>query len=124
MEITVWVYKQSTGQLFDGNSCLAKGYSGSPDAKNDPTKQDVSNHGPIPQGHYTIGAPFDSPTHGPYCLRLTAEIGNVMYGRSGFLMHGDKVGAPGTASQGCIIMPRTVREAVWKSQVHHLQVIE
>jgi hypothetical protein len=46
-----------------------------------------------------------------------------MFGRSGFLMHGDNIRLPGTASEGCIILPRDLREAIWNSADHTLEVI-
>jgi hypothetical protein len=45
------------------------------------------------------------------------------FGRSGFLMHGDSTQSPGSASQGCIIMPRPVREQVWNSGDRDLKVV-
>lgn len=41
-----------------------------------------------------------------------------MHGRAGFYMHGDKVAAPGNASEGCIIMPRAVRAQCWANASH------
>lgn len=110
-----WTYQQSTGQLSHGGAPVAVGYSGAGDGKNNPAMQDVHNVGPIPVGRYTIGEPCDTQTHGPYVLRLTPDEGNEMCGRAGMLIHGDSVAHPGTASQGCIIMARAVREQVWNS---------
>ncbi|HYE46677.1 MAG TPA: hypothetical protein VEA44_12995, partial [Caulobacter sp.] len=45
-------------------------------------------------------------------------------GRSAFRIHGDSVRAPGTASKGCIILPRAVREAIWRSGDRDLEVVE
>ena len=122
----MWTYQQSTGQLTDANGTLvATGYSGAPAGKNDPTKQDVVKVGPIPRGNYAIGDPFSSPTHGPFAMHLTPDPANQMFGRDAFLMHGDSLEHPGGASEGCIIMPRPVREQkVWNSGDHTLQVIE
>lgn len=107
------VYEQITGNMFDeGRDLIGKGYSGAGIFKNDPTAQNIPDHGPIPVGRYTIGQPHDSPTHGPYSLPLTPDPTNEMFGRSAFLIHGDSVHAPGTASEGCIIMARGVREQI------------
>ena len=118
-----WRYVQSTGQLTRDGQSKAFGYSGAGEGKNDPAAQDQHNVGPIPQGIYTIGAPSDTKTHGPYVLHLTPDPENEMFGRSGFLIHGDSVVDPGTASEGCIIFPRTVREAIWQSGDYNLEVV-
>ena len=121
----MWTYQQATGALHSAaGECVAHGYSRSPEGKNDPAKQSLANVGPVPRGGYSIGAPFDSETHGPYCLRLDPDAANEMFGRSGFLMHGDSVAHPGAASEGCIILPRPVRELVWASDDHRLEVVE
>lgn len=118
-----WVYQQSTGELSYGGVIVGRGYSGHDECKNDPTKQDVPMHGPIPRGIYTIGDPYNTETHGPVVMRLTPDPANEMFGRAGFLIHGDSVAAPGAASEGCIIMSRPVRLAVAASPERALQVI-
>ena len=117
-----WRWVQSTGQLSQDGQSQGFGYSGAGECKNDPAKQDVHNAGPIPRGIYTIGEPGDTNTHGPYVLHLTPDAGNEMCGRSGFLIHGDSVVNPGTASEGCIILPRKVRERIWQSGDRTLEV--
>lgn len=120
----MWHYEQSTGHLYsDEEKLLAVGYSGHAEGVNDPALQDVHEVGPIPRGTYTIGAPEETPEHGPYVLRLTPDPENEMFGRAGFLIHGDSVVTPGTASQGCIIMPRFAREQVWNSGDHEIEVV-
>lgn len=119
----MWTYQQSTGQLSLNGDLVGIGYSGAGEGKNNPDMEDVHNVGPIPAGGYTIGEPQDTTTHGPYVLRLTPEPDNSCCGRSGFLIHGDSVRAPGTASEGCIIMPRAVRERVWNSGDLDLDVV-
>lgn len=99
------------------------GYSGAGDGKNKPMMEKVHNVGPIPKGAYTIGAPHDTKTHGPYVLELTPHPQNTMYGRAGFLIHGDSVVDPGTASEGCIILSRPVRTSIWNSGDHALSVV-
>jgi hypothetical protein len=116
-------YQVSTGKLARNGAPLGSGYSGQPECRNDPNKCDVHNHGPIPPGRYTIGEPVNTETHGPFVLPLTPDESNEMHGRSGFLIHGDSVAHPGTASQGCIILPRAVREAVHASGDRDLEVV-
>ena len=119
----MWIWRQEQGDLLDpSGKIVSVGYSGAVGFQS-PLDQDIHNKGPIPQGHYTIEAPENTDTHGPYVLALTPGIDNDMFGRSGFLIHGDKIGAPGTASEGCIILPRDVREAIWQSGDHELEVI-
>ena len=123
-----YVYEQATGRMFsreDGLSdLLATGYSGSETdgGKNNPDKQCESDIGPIPRGTYSIGDPFVGPS--PFSLRLTPDPSNDMCGRSGFLIHGDSIAAPGTASHGCIILPRPVRERIYQSRLGKLVVVE
>lgn len=99
------------------------GYSGSPEGKNDPTKQDIPFVGPIPIGRYTIEQPRDTVTHGPYALPLVPDPSNQMFGRDSFLIHGDSKSVPGSASEGCIILARDVREFIWKSCDLQLEVV-
>jgi hypothetical protein len=102
---------------------VAIGYSGKGEGKNNPDMQDVHNVGPLPKGKYTICAPVDTVTHGPYVLRLDPDADNEMFGRAGFLIHGDSVVHPGTASEGCIILGRSIREKIWTGGDHNLEVI-
>jgi hypothetical protein len=118
----MWTYAQKTGNLWQDGKLVATGYSGGGEGKNDPSMQAVENVGPIPQGSWIIsGPPIDTPKHGPYVLTLTAAQGTNVFGRSGFLMHGDN--ATGTASEGCVIMPRVAREQVWNSGDTDLEVV-
>ena len=116
-------YTISTGVLSLDDKLLGVGYSGQPECRNDPEKCSIHNAGPIPPGLYRIEEPRDSKTHGPFVLPLTPDPRNEMYGRSAFLIHGDSIAHPGTASEGCIIMPRSVREAVRASSELDLKVV-
>ena len=119
----MWIYSQGTGTLsHDGMAC-ATGYSGAPACKNDPTAQAKHNLGPIPRGLYKIEDPRDTDTHGPYVLPLAPSMDNQMFGRSGFLIHGDSILKPGGASEGCIIMERRVREEIGLSGDRLLEVV-
>src|SRR5690348_2707614 len=120
----MWIYEQKTGRLLNSTGDeVATGYSGFGEGKNNPSIQDHPDVGPIPVGIYTIGVPHDTTSHGPFVMSLTPAPANEMFGRSGFLMHGDSIQHPGSASHGCIIMPRPVRERVWNSGDHKLRVI-
>lgn len=111
----MWTYQQATGRLLRDSELVGIGYSGHEEGRNAPDKQAVIGIGPIPRGTYEIGDPHDTSSHGPYVMRLTAADGNEMFGRDGFLIHGDSKLAPGTASHGCIILSRDVREQIGKS---------
>jgi len=120
----MWTYAQKTGQLLQAGQIAGTGYSGYQDGKNNPQMQAVENVGPIPQGDWTIvGPPVNTAEHGPYVLELQPAENTDTFGRSGFLMHGDSLEAPGCASRGCVIMPRAVREQVWTSGDTALEVV-
>lgn len=120
----MWTYEQRTGRLVDAaGKTLATGYAGAGAGKNNPDMQHVKNTGPLPRGRYTIGPPEEGTGHGPYVLRLTPFPSNSMWGRGRFLIHGDSVSAPGTASLGCICAPPLARHAVWESGDHVLEVV-
>lgn len=119
-----WMYEIVSGKLYSENGELVGvGYSGAGDHKNNPEFQSVSDKGPIPSGSYQITAPVYTVTHGPYVLPLVPAPANIMYGRSGFLIHGDSKVAPGTGSEGCIILSRDVRQRIWESSDHDLDVV-
>ena len=88
-----------------------------------PAMQNVVRVGPIPRGTYSISAPFNSPDHGPFAMHLVPDLTNDMMGRSVFLLHGDNIEHPGCASEGCVIMPRVIREKVWSSGDRKILVI-
>ncbi len=120
----MWTYAQKSGNLLQDGQLVATGYSGFDDGKNNPDMQAVQNVGPIPQGDWIIsGPPINTAEHGPYVLTLTPAPTTNTFGRSGFLMHGDSIIAPGTASKGCIIMPHDAREQVWNSGDRDLEVV-
>jgi len=119
----MWIYEQSSGQMLRNGSLVGTGYSGIDKGKNNPDMQDAHDVGPIPQGNYTMGAPINSPTHGPCAIPLTADPANQMFGRSEFLVHGDSTEHPGQASHGCVIMPRSVRDQLVASGDKLLNVV-
>ena len=120
----MWTYVQKTGALVRDGAIVGTGYSGFGEGKNNPEMQSVADVGPIPCGGWEIvGPPANTAEHGPYVLRLEPAEGMNTFGRSGFLMHGDSIDAPGCASRGCVILPRVVREQVWASGDRELQVV-
>ncbi len=119
----MWTYTQVNGRLEKDGELIATGYSGFGAGKNNPAMQNVPNIGPIPLGEYEIGPPHDTVTHGPHVMALTPSAGTNTFGRDGFLIHGDSKVSPGTASHGCIILPRVVREQISVSGEMRVQVV-
>jgi hypothetical protein len=121
--MTHLTWAQGLGTLSSAEGFFAKGYAGHGIGKNNPDLQHVKNVGPIPLGWYTIeGEPFTHPRCGQFCLRLVPDAENEMFGRSGFLLHGDN--AAGTASEGCIVAPRAERELIVSEGYKRLQVVK
>jgi hypothetical protein len=120
-----WKYVQRSGHLYDTNKRLVgTGYSGDGPGLNNPLMQDVPRVGPIPVGRYIIGPPKDPIDHlGPIALPLVPIAGNVLFGRSGFFMHGDNASMDHTASLGCIVALKSVRILVRDSYVRELDVV-
>lgn len=114
-----WSYSQSTGTLSRDGQFVATGYSGAGVGRNNPAEQAVHNVGPIPQGDYSIGPPFNAVKQGPCVMRLT-PVGHNALGRSGFLIHGDNV--THEASTGCVILPPQIRSLIATSGDHDLEV--
>ena len=120
----MYFYSQEDGRLVhDFELPLGYGYSGHGEGKNNPALQHVPDVGPIPVGDYTIEPAINSPTHGPVAMPLSPDHANDMYGRGGFLIHGDSLEHPGEASLGCIIMPRNVRDIVSAGTDRRLRVV-
>lgn len=119
----MWTWTQREGQLWHADKLVAAGYSGAGVGRNNPSAQAIHDVGPIPLGLYFIETPVDTRTHGPFVLWLVPDPKNEMFGRSGFGIHGDSVTHPGSASEGCLVVARAVREAIWDSGDHELTVI-
>ncbi len=125
----MWTYDQSTGELRRDGALVSRGYSGRGRGKNNPALQDVVGTGPIPRGRWRMMNVYSSGSVGPFTITLWAEDGqpddrHAGTGRSAFRIHGDSIKAPGTASKGCIILPRAIREAMWRSGDRLIEVVE
>ena len=108
-------YSQSTGSFVCRNAggqtyASCTGYAGKGQGLDNPAAQNQRNVGPIPQGTYTVGG--FTTRRGANTRPLTPDPSNHMYGRAGFLLHGDNAARNNTASEGCIIIPPQCRTAV------------
>jgi hypothetical protein len=120
----MWVWDQSSGVLCHNGQVTARGYSGANAAKNNPLLQDAKGLGPIPRGVWRLTGIFHSTNTGPFTIGLQPEPGTDTCGRSAFRIHGDSIKHPGSASHGCIILPRAIRQLMWDSNDHILTVSE
>lgn len=136
-----WIYSQSTGSLsyqppanMGGGppQPIGQGYAGYGAGLNNPAMQNVSGSqpnpsGPLPQGTYTIGTQQTNITNSnknlPASMRLTPDPNNQMFGRDGFLIHGDNPAGSSSASEGCPILNRSVRNQIGNSSDTILRVI-
>jgi hypothetical protein len=125
----MFIFESSTGRLFDLNQkFIATGYAGGNKGQNreginNPKLQNVHNIGPLPEGIYTMGDPVEGSHLGPLAIPLTPDSNNQMFGRSDFYVHGDHIGAPGTASDGCMIFAHDIRTLLSQSDDKQIQVI-
>lgn len=125
----MWAWDQSAGKLYHNGKYISSGYSGKGRGKNNPSLQNVAGIGPIPAGLWRIVNVYNSKNVGPFTITLH-KIDSVIddkddvTNRGAFRIHGDSIRAPGTASKGCIILPRIVREQIWISGDRQLKVIE
>lgn len=120
----MWTWDQSQGKLFHNGEFVSNGYSGYGLGKNNPELQESVGIGPIPRGDWLLTGVCNSKNTGPFTIALVAKNGTNTCGRSAFRIHGDSISNPGRASHGCIILPRAIRELIWKSGDHSLSVVE
>ena len=125
-----WEYSQSGRKLtrvdgVTGKRTLVddKGYSGVGGGLNNPDMQYVKDVGPIPQGKWQIGEPRNGGSKGPYVMDLTPDEETDTKGRCDFLIHGDNSKGDFSASEGCIVLGRGIREQIGKSGIDELRVI-
>ena len=126
----MWTFNTTTGELTRDGAHVTNGYSGFGNGKLNPDMENVPDIGPIPMGRYTMelitgrdGEPMDYEGKKKPVLRLDPDPTNQMFGRAGFLIHGDSVSAPGTASHGCIIENHDFRQQIVDSGDTDLQVV-
>ena len=126
----MWTWRQREGALYRDGVLVSRGYSGKGRGVNNPSMQGVPGTGPIPRGRWRMMNVYDSKSVGPFAITLW-RVGDDKFddfdqttGRGAFRVHGDSIRAPGTASKGCIILPRAIRERMWRSGDKDLEVVE
>lgn len=121
----MWIYQQSTGELTNpSGDVVGTGYSGNGTDLNSPAGQSNIGHGPIPQGYWTIGRFETYPHLGEMAAPLIPQAGNDMDGREGgFFVHGDNKLGNQTASDGCVVLSRGLRQQMSASLDRTLLVI-
>ena len=107
-----WSYSQSSGVLSHDGVFVGTGYSGKGEGLDNPKLQNVPDEGPLPEGTYTIGPACTHPGKGPVVMALEPAAANQMFARAGFLIHGDNGAMNHTASEGCIILSRDIRNQI------------
>ena len=120
----MWTYNSANGSLSRNGILVGTGYSGYGSGVNNPALEDMHNVGPIPRGSWSISHFFDDPGgKGPMVARLSPDDGTDTKGRGGFMIHGDTAAHDETASHGCIILSRSLREQIATSGDSILQVV-
>jgi len=114
------VYHQKTGETYLDGNYEGRGYSGKDEGRDNPDMENVASIGPIPKGKYKIGAPYYSEKCGPICFPLD-PIGHEAHGRTHFRIHGDN--KTNDASEGCIILGRSIRTRIRDDKETELEVI-
>lgn len=120
---SVWLYQQSTGRLSLDGKEIGSGYSGKGAGLNNPKLEDKKDVGPIPRGLWSIGEAFTHEKYKTLTMRLT-PVDHDARGRDSFLIHGDNKKMNNTASKGCIILSRELRQKISSSKIKKLKVIE
>lgn len=118
----MWTYNQKTGLLSHNSVSQGFGYSGHGQGLNNPKMEMVHSVGPIPKGVWEIGMFFDDKHLGP-CVAALRPTDQEVYGRGGFFIHGDNRLMNHTASDGCIILSRQLREDIKSSGETLLEVV-
>ena len=118
-----WLFNQRTGQLTHNGGSVAVGYSGHGPGKNNPGFQTAHGVGPTPLGAYSVGAPHHSNNTGAYTMNLEPQPGTNTFGRTLLRIHGENPEHLGQSSDGCIILPLSVRRSIWMSGDHIVQVV-
>lgn len=119
----MWTYAQTTGQLSHNGTVEGTGYSGHGLGLNNGNLEWAHGSGPIPRGLWSIGTFFDHPHLGPIVAHLS-PVDHDAHGRTAFFLHGDNSAMNHTASDGCVILARPLREAIRDSADTSFMVVQ
>lgn len=108
-------YAQLTGHIELNNSLLGVGYSGHASGLNNPDDEAIPDIGPIPRGEWRIARWDDHHGDKGPQVAVLEPVEHDAHGRTGFLIHGDNSALDHTASRGCVIAARTIRDALRSS---------
>jgi hypothetical protein len=121
----MWIWDQSAGELRRAGALVSRGYAGNGRGVNNPAMQSAQGIGPIPRGRWKMTElRLTGASTGPYTIVLEPLAGTDACGRSAFRIHGDNARLDQSASHGCIILPRAIRERIWNSGDRDLEVVE
>ena len=116
-------YAQKTGELQQDSTHVATGYSGS-GSGNNPAMQNVADVGPIPAGDWTIAGHPPTP---PVMVHTFCNFSRTPKPRPSAAADSSCMATPkrhpGSASEGCVILPRDAREQVWNSGDRDLEMV-
>lgn len=115
-------YDQKTGKITLHSAAAGTGYSGHDAGLNNPGLEAVSNVGPIPRGEWHIDRWDEKHGDKGPIVAVLSPVGHDAHGRSAFLIHGDNALNNHSASHGCIIANRPIREALRASGETKLMV--
>jgi hypothetical protein len=119
----MWEYHQRSGALARSGVIIGHGHSGHGSGLNAPDHEAEPGIGPIPRGRWRIAAFTDDHPHlGPFVAALS-PVGHAAHGRSEFFMHGDNKSGNRSASHGCIVANRALRDAIAASGDTDLMVL-
>lgn len=120
----MFTYVQETGNMYGpDNKFIGQGFAGHGVGMNNPKTQAMRGIGPLPVGMYSIGDEEDNSHLGPCAMRLTPDIKNEMFSRSGFFIHGVNPNHPLLSSDGCICLTASFRRIVADSDDDDLNVV-
>jgi len=123
----MWTWLQSEGDLWHDGRFVHTGYSGFGEGKNNPAMQEIHGIGPLPKGKYKMKVITENGQWVDYegkkapVIRLFPAAENNMFGRDGFLIHGDN--KDHTASHGCVIEDHDIRVQIALSGDEDLEVV-
>ena len=111
----MFTYSQKTGLLSKDGKALGYGYAGKGPGLNSPDHESVKSTGPIPCGLWEMGQWIPKSHLGPWVVALRPIGGQNVFGRGGFFIHGDNKKGDYSASEGCIILSRNLRDLIRNS---------